>query len=311
MSALTPSQKAVNAYQRKQRRRLQGMGLWQDPFVPSEPVRQHLRKVHEATGMPFYAIAEKIGLPHNSSLQPLLWGRGKHGPSEKVSRETAELVFAYWPTMDDLPGTTLVDATGTRRRSEALAVRGWSRNWLARQIGLREESFRKAIGRDRVTASVARKVTAAYDEWWNKNPLDYGFAANPVSRTRCAALRAGWHGPLAWDDDTIDDPNAAPVVDADQPIATEGGNLADRWLHGESVILDRDSRREVLQHLFEWTNDTPEEIAAQLEMSLDAVWQTWTRIKKKARMEGRREPWRRVYVPRERDLKQNEMGEAA
>ncbi len=44
---------------------------------------------------------------------------------------------------------------------------------------------------------------------------------------------------------------------------------------------------------------------------MHAVWQTWTRIKKQARDEGRREPWRRVYIPRERDLKQNEMGEAA
>ena len=311
MTTRTPSQTSVSAYKAKQRRRLKGMGLWQDPFVPSEPVRQHLRKIHEATGMPFYAISEKIGLPHGSSLQPLLWGRGKHGPSEKVSRETAELVLAYWPSMDDLPDTTLIDATGTVRRVEALAVQGWSRNWVGRQVGMREDNFRKALSKSKVTVGLARRVVAVYDQWWNQDPLDHGLALNPVSRTRHAAQRAGFYGPLAWDDDTIDNPNAMPMTDAMRPAVTDGANVADRWLMGESVILGPEDRKKVVQYLMEWTNDTPEEIAAQLEISLDALWQMWSRIKKKSRMEGRTEPWRRVYVPRERDLMQNEMEEAA
>jgi hypothetical protein len=286
------------------------MGLWQDPYVPAEPVRQHLHKIHDQTGMPYYAISKKIGLPHGSSLQALLWGKGEHGPSKTVSRETAELVMAYWPSLHDLPPTTLVDATGTRRRVEALAVRGWSRNWLARQIGMHEDAFRKAAGRTQVTAGLARRVAAAYDEWWDQDPLDHGFALNPVSIVRAGALRAGWHGPLAWDDDTIDNPSATPMTDAVRPACTEGGNVADRWLMGEAVILDQDARRQVLIHLFEWTNDTCEEIAAKLDMSPEAADRQWHRMKKRAAAEGRR-LWRRVYVPRERDLNQDEMEEAA
>jgi hypothetical protein len=182
---------------------------------------------------------------------------------------------------------------------------------IARKAGMKDSNFRSTMCHARVTARFARKVAAVYDAWWNQDPLEYGMPKQPVVRAREEAVRAGFFPALAWDEETIDDPAALPQVDAAQPIVSEGGNLADRWLHGESVILGVEDRKQVLQHLFEWSNDSPEEIAARLEMSVDAVWQTWSRIKKKARMEGRREPWRRVYVPRERDLTQNEMEEAA
>jgi hypothetical protein len=309
MSTRTQSQKTACAHMQIRRRRLKAVGQWQ-PYVAAEPVRQHLRLVN-ATGMPFRAICERLGLPNEASLQHLMWGRGTPQPGEKVQTETAQLVLSYWPSLQDFPDPARIDATGTRRRIQALAVRGWSRNSVARKIGMREDNFRKAISQDRVTARVARQVVAAYDEMWNQDPLDHGVSRNAVARIRKGAERAGFHGPLAWDDDTIDDPKAVPVTDAVPPVATEGENVADRWLHGESVILGLEDRRQVVQHLMEWTNSTAEEIADQMQMTVDAVWQVWTRIKKKARDEGRTEPWRRVYVPRERNLNQNQMEEAA
>lgn len=290
------------------RRRLQALGQWQ-PYVDAEPVRQHLRKVN-AAGMPFRAINERLGLPCDSSLQHLMWGRGQWGPGQKVKRETAELILAYWPSLDDFPDHAMIDATGSHRRVQALAVRGWSRNAVARHIGMRQDNFRDAIKQDRVTARLARRVAAAYDDLWNQDPLESGTSLNAVSRVRKQAERAGFHGPLAWDDDTIDDPRAVPLTDAAEPAASDGENLAARWLMGESVILGRNDRREVLQHLFEWTNDTAEEIAARLDMTPEAASRAWERIKEKAQADGRR-VWRRVYVPRERVMKQNEMEEVA
>jgi hypothetical protein len=284
-------------------------GQW-EPFVAAEPVRAHLRAMM-AEGMPIAAVCERLGFPHTSSLQHLLYGRGSYGPGQQVRRETAELVLSYWPSLGDYPDGARIDPTGTGRRVQALAVRGWPRHWMATRIGMSATFFKKALHHDRVTARMARAVVALYDEYWNQDPLDHGLLSRSVDRVKADAGRAGWHGPLAWDDDTIDDPQAMPATDADVPVATEGGNVADRWLMGESVILTREARREVLQYLLEWTGDTPEEIAVRLEMSLDAMWQTWSRLKKQARQEGRPEPWRRVYVPRERDLKQNEMGAAA
>jgi len=314
MSARTSSQcrpgptNPANARWQAHRRRLIAYGRWQ-PFVDAEPVREHLRKVM-AEGMPLTGICERLNLPHTSSLQHLMYGRGPYGPGHQVRRETAELILAYWPSLDDFPDGSRIDPTGTRRRVQALGVHGWPRHWMARQIGMSESPFKRALNKERVTARIARAVAGLYDEWWNRDPLEYGLLPKSVARVKADAARAGWHGPLAWDDDTIDDPAAVPQTDAPLPVATEGGNVAARWLLGESVILGRDDRREVLQHLFEWTNDTTEEIAVRLDMSPVAAAQQWERIKKRARGEGRR-VWRRVYVPRERDLTRNEMGEAA
>ncbi|MFE9812351.1 hypothetical protein [Streptomyces sp. NPDC005548] len=299
----------ANARWQARRRRLIGYGQW-EPFVDAEPARAHLKKIM-AAGMPIAVVCERLGLAQTSSLQHLMYGRGGYGPARQVRRETSELILGYWPSLDDFPEGSRIESLGTQRRVQALAVLGWPRHWMATRIGMSATHFKKALNRDRVTLRLARAVTVLYDELWNQNPLEYGLTAVAVGRVKADAARAGWSGPLAWDDDTIDDPKATPQTDAVKPAASDGPNIVDRWLMGESVILGLEDRRQVVQHLFEWTNDTPEQIAAQVEMSLDALWQTWTRLKKKARDEGRPEPWRRVYVPRERSLKQDDMEEVA
>ncbi|MFE1451937.1 sigma-70 RNA polymerase sigma factor region 4 domain-containing protein [Streptomyces olivaceoviridis] len=298
----------ANAHWQARRRRLMAYGQWQ-PFMDAEPVREHLRKVM-AEGMPLGAICERLGLPHTSSLQHLLYGRGPYGPGHQVRRETAEMILSYWPTLADFPDGSRIDSTGTRRRVQALAVRGWPRHWMAEQVGMSASPFNKAVHKARVTARLARAVAALYDEWWNRDPLEYKLPPKSVDRVKADAARAGWYGPLAWDDDTIDDPSAMPQTDSIEPVATEGENLADRWILGEAVVLTPEARKEVLAYLFEWTNDTTEEIAARLGLTPEAADQQWYRLVRKARQEGRR-LWRRVYVKRERTMNQNEMEEAA
>lgn len=62
----------------------------------------------------------------------------------------------------------------------------------------------------------------------------------------------------------------------------------------------------------EWTQNTPEEIGARLDMTGESVSRAWERIKREARDEGRKAPWRRVYVPlRDMDLNRDDMRSAA
>lgn len=306
----SPAVKLASARWQVRRRQLIRSGQW-EPFVAAEPVREHLRKVN-ATGMPYRAICARLGFEHDSALQHLLWGRGEYGPGQLVRRETAELVLSYWPSLKDFPEGARIEATGTRRRIEALAVRGWSRRVVADRIGLEVTHFRKALARERVTVRLARQVAAVYDAWWNQDPLEHGVSLQSVARTRSDAARSGFYSPLAWDDDTIDDPNAVPQIDAAPAVYTEGEDVAARFLMGESVVLDDAGRREVITHLMEWTQHTPAEIADRLEMSPDAVSRSWERIKRKARDEGRKAPWRRVYVPlRDMDLTQDELRSVA
>ncbi len=306
MSVMTPSQRLADSRWRKRRRTLLAQGRW-EPFVDAEPVRERIRDINRA-GMPTRVLSGQLGLPE-TALQHVMWRRqGEH--SNLVRRETAEAVMAYWPTLGEIPGHSLVDSTGSRRRIQALITLGWTQRGLAQKAGIAERSLSRALLKERCTAELARRIVALYDKLWRLSPDPSEVSPEAAEWAVKYAKTSNFAGPLAWDDDTIDDPRAVPQTDAVQPVATVGENVAARWLMGEAVILDRAARREVLTHLFEWTNDTAEEIAARLEMSPDAASRAWERIKDKARTEGRILR-RRVYVPRERNLTSNEMGAAA
>lgn len=274
-------------------------------MVPAARAAAHLANFREA-GLPDMEIIATVSVARNTFYRVM---RG-----EPLTRATEQKILAVPapPPLREIRTLVTVDAAGTHRRLKALMWLGWPCSVLEQRLGVHEwwinRSFRSWT---RVTLAVEARTRALYDECWNLQPEQAGVDPGEAEDSRLYARARGWDGPLAWDDDTIDDPQAQPLTDAVEPIATEGGNVADRWLHGESVILRPEDRKQVLQHLFEWTNDTPEEIADRLEMTVDAVWQTWSRIKKKARQEGRTEPWRRVYVPRERSLNQNQMEEVA
>ena len=99
-------------------------------------------------------------------------------------------------------GPLLIDATGTRRRLQALAARGWSSDDLGARLGVTGAAVRQWTYRTRVQRDTAVKVADLYDELWDQ----------PGCRTKTAARAAkrGWAVPLAWDDDEIDDPAALP-----------------------------------------------------------------------------------------------------
>lgn len=308
MSTTADAKRAADARWKARRRRLIGYGQW-EPFVDAEPVRAHVRAIQE-TGLSTKLLEGVLDLPR-CAFKNLMWGSNGRPPATKVRKETAAIVLAFWPSLDDFADCSRIDPTGSRRRMQAMATLGWTNSYVAERIGLRPTNLRRGLCQERLTAWLARGIRDVYNEVWMRPPMESEVSAWVALRAVRAAQQKGWDGPLAWDDETIDDPRAVPQTDAAAPAATEGGNVADRWLMGESVILGAEDRKQVLQHLFEWTNDTPEEIAAQLEMTVDAMWAAWSRIKKKARQEGRTEPWRRVYVPRERDLNQNQMEEVA
>ncbi|MFF7527297.1 hypothetical protein [Streptomyces pseudovenezuelae] len=308
MSALSETQRAARRYTQNRRRRAKAIGQWQDPQVDAAPVRAHVLALREV-GMSEEAIIRQLGLPE-SSLRNLMRGSNGRPPGKTVYRETAEAVLAYWPVLDDFPDAALIDPTGTHRRVQALETLGWSRTRMAFEVGISESNFKTRLRSRTVSARFARRVARMYDRLWRLRPEDHGVIPYVAERVRERATQQGFQGPLAWDDDTIDDPKAQPMTDVVEPVPSEGGNLAARWLAGEAVVLGMADRREVLAHLFEWTNQTTVEIAEQLEITPAAAERQWERMKERAAAEGRR-LWRRVYVPRERDLTKNEMGEAA
>ncbi|WP_157874557.1 hypothetical protein [Streptomyces sp. AcH 505] len=199
-----------------------------------------------------------------------------------------------------------VSSLGAVRRLRALYALGHYQHEIAAVSGLSRDFISGlAVGHwSTLALDRDRAIRQAYDA--------LAMRVGASWKTRRLAESHGWAPPLAWDDDTIDDPKALPQMDAAAPRPTEGANVVDRFLLGESVVLGNEGRRQAIQHLMEWTNLTPDEVGARMEMSADAVSRSWERLKAAARAEGRPVPWRRVYVSlQDKDMTRDDMRSAA
>jgi hypothetical protein len=105
------------------------------------------------------------------------------------------------------PDVRLVDNTATARRLQALAAIGWSNRALAEHLGINRSRIRQLrnLSSRRVTADTERAVAWLYRELSDTPGGDI--------RAKNWARKLGYHPPLAWDDDTIADPDAPPYVE--------------------------------------------------------------------------------------------------
>ncbi|MGA4964459.1 hypothetical protein [Streptomyces pseudogriseolus] len=95
-----------------------------------------------------------------------------------------------------------VDATGSRRRLQALRVIGHRRRDLAAALRMTEDRVKHITGgaTARVHADEATAIARLYRR--------LSTIPGPCKQTAGIARNKGWHGPLAWDD--IDDPDCQP-----------------------------------------------------------------------------------------------------
>lgn len=100
---------------------------------------------------------------------------------------------------------TRVPAIGTQRRLQALHAIGWPRKELMQRLGVTDHGTWLTVV-DFIRPTTRDKVRALYDELWNK--------PGPSKWTRTWAANRGYPPPMAWDDDTIDDPDARPACTA-------------------------------------------------------------------------------------------------
>ncbi|MEU4576644.1 hypothetical protein [Nonomuraea sp. NPDC023979] len=211
-----PCAGAASIYNARRNRAI-AYGTWQ-PFVDAAPVREHIRAL-QSCSLGLRTIAAVAGVDRKR-LQAIVNGRTERGtaPQAKVRPRIAAAILAIEPGLDLLPGKTVIDGTGTRRRLQALVTIGWSQAKLAERIGWTPGNFGSLIGDSPVTAASARLVRDLYDRLWNQAPPeDHHRDKIAASRARHYAARRGWAPPLAWDDDEIDDPAASPDLGAQTP----------------------------------------------------------------------------------------------
>jgi len=181
-------------------------GTWQPGRVDPGPVREHVERLRRVHGMSLDAIAAAAGVGQ-ACVHQLAYHR--HGrPLAYMLRPTAEAILAVRSPLWSAPDASLIGATGTRRRLEALLAAGWSASELGVDLGgVSRESVRQYRTAARVTARTARMVASLYDEL-----ADFD---GPSRETRRRAKASAFAPPWQWYDAAgspidIDDPAARP-----------------------------------------------------------------------------------------------------
>lgn len=214
-------------------------------LVDAQPLRDHVDTLRES-GMSFRAIALGCGWASRNALADAL-------SRDRVRPETLQRVLAVQP-LSDRRGDRYVDATGSRRRLQALAYLGYPTRAIAVALGrLDPQTYQYVInGRTRtIRARTADDIRRLYDQWWDQ--------PGPSGRTRTHARRMGYVPPMAWDDDDIDDPAARP----------------DRWKRGRRDYLVPEDIAELLE-----MGETVIAIAARFQVTPDTVRQVELRYRR-------------------------------
>ena len=162
-------------------------------YVDANPTRAKLQRFVDAN-VPYRAISRACGLS-DTAVGNIVDGRNTH-----VQRATAERIDALTlgAIYDQARGT--VPSIGAQRRVQALMTLGWTKQELE-AAGIPSTQL---VTRPRSQVSVEgwRQVKDVYEE--------LSMTRGPSELTRSRAIARGYPPPLAWDEDTLDDPRATP-----------------------------------------------------------------------------------------------------
>jgi transposase-like protein len=122
-------------------------------------------------------------------------------------RATAEKILAVPLNVRVALGD--VPAVGASRRLQGLYALGHRVAVIADLSGISTD----AVGH--LVAGRWTTIKVAADSGIREAYAQLSMQTGPSSRTRKIAQQNGWAPPLAWDEDAIDDPEAAPLLDAD------------------------------------------------------------------------------------------------
>lgn len=220
-------------------------------LVDAQPIREHVAAL-QASGLGLKFVAKRSGVAHGA-LWKLMYGKkhdGVYVPSKRVRRDTADKLLALQPGLSLLADGAKVPGVGTMRRLQALGCLGWSIGRLAVECGLDRQALDRAMHGGDVQVATARAAAAAYERLWDTAAPENDHRERiAASRSRRRAQELGWAPALAWDDDAIDDPAAAPLhrLHDDQRGVDEAA--IERRLAGDRVKLTRAERWAVVRRL--------------------------------------------------------------
>jgi hypothetical protein len=211
-------------------------GRWR-PYVDAGPVREHIAALR-AAGIGVERIAQLAGLSVSHICELAQHGSGDSPGARRVRPSTATRVLCIGVDNLNRAPHSRVDATGTRRRLQALIAIGWPTEVLAAQLGRHRNSLCRSMAGQSVTAHTAHEVATLYERLWNSPPprmTGEQCAASDAARAHAAAQ--GWLPPLAWDD--IDTDPTPPPLTASLSQCNDLDEFAvERALAGDRITYD-------------------------------------------------------------------------
>jgi len=243
-------------------------GIDEGQKVPARQARDRINWLRKQ-GMSVTQIAERLGLSREH-VGVLSNGRARV-TTRLVTRRVLELKPEPYRT------NWSRDSAGTIRRIQALSYMGYSYKAIAKMYGdvtgkqVSLQAVFHWMREPAVTHAVADAMVIVYDKF-SMIPCEAP-SANRVSRL---AKKKGWVGPLAWDDETIDDPNAKPDLGNKQGYALADEAAVCLAVAGQlkdvGRPLNKAEKREAAWRLHR-LGLSNKEIGRKLGMAHDAVWQ--------------------------------------
>lgn len=226
-----PACRGAHARYNQQLRKRHAYGRFETEWVDAqEAVGQHIALLL-AAGMTVSGIMRHAGVARSSI--PVPQAKGSAVPiATTIRKDVADRILAVTVEQAADAGNATVDATGTRRRTQALVAIGWPLDDLADRAGVSRRTLTRATTGETVTPALAASVATIYEQ--------LSMTVGPSRMARLVAARKGWPPPLAWDEDRIDDPRAeVEAPDADDVVDEVAVN---RFLSGVEITLTRSER---------------------------------------------------------------------
>jgi len=211
------------------------------PLVDAGDVRAHLGQLRRAhVGYAQIARLSGTSATHIREIAGTVVRSGNRPPIRRIRTDLAVRLLAIEPTPANRAPHCHVDATGARRRLQALVAIGWPPDTLAHRLGRTPADLRRTLTcTTAVTERSARHVRDLYDRLWDTQPP----RATPAQRHAAESARAHaashrWAPPLAWDDiETDRRPRPDPATPSAQAKPHLDEIAVERAVAGDGVLL--------------------------------------------------------------------------
>lgn len=199
-----------------------------------EKAQAHVQALVQNNGLTLRGIAEAAG------ISPFIVSDLNRGLKKLIHRDTEKAILSVTPeaVLARPNAVGLVPNIGGRRRIQALMAMGWRHQDLTPLLGLNTANIIHQQG-DWFTKRKHDAIKDLYDRLWDKRGPATALSINRV-------IKAGYAPPLAWDDETIDDPKAQP---------NRGTDGARRGRPAKGVVPAADAQVEDVEFLVEGAYD--------------------------------------------------------